>query len=414
MYLQFMNISEHLGDPAALERLYRIDKNTFRKQFEALYPDHAGEPVMETWRARLTYASSADISWGSQRELLLMIAGGLLAGFIAKIPQYFGVSEEFFYQRNMAFIVFPILTLYFLWRNHADVRKWGIAMALSLAGLLFINLLWKQSAHSDTLVLSCIHLPLFLWSILGYAYGSKQENRALYLRYNGDLIVMTTLILIAGAIMSGVTIALFELIGFSIAEVYMENVGVFGAAASPIVATYLVQMNPQLVGRVSPVIARIFSPLVLIMVSFFLIAVVQSKKDPYNDREFLLMFNGLLIGVIAIIFFAVGELSRSQTSVFGKVVLFLLSVVTIIVNGIALSAILFRLQGGITPNRLAVLGGNILFLINLVWISVSLFKASFRNGHVDDVDAVVSKFLPILAAWTVVVTFLFPLIFGFK
>jgi hypothetical protein len=409
-----MNISEHLKDPEGLERLYRIDKHSFRRQFEQLYPDHAGDPAMEVWRARLQYASSADIHWGSQRELLLMIAGGLIAGFIAKLPQYFGINEEFFYQRNLGFIVFPVLIAYFLWRNQADVRKWGIAGALSLAGLLFINLLWAKPGSSDTLVLSCIHLPLFLWSVLGYAYGSRQDNRALYLRYNGDLIVMTTLILIAGAIMSGVTIGLFELIGFSIAEVYMENVGVYGAAAAPIVATYLVQKNPQLVGRVSPVIARIFSPLVLIMVSFFLLAMLQSKKDPYNDREFLLMFNGLLIGVIAIVFFAVGELSRSQASVFGKVVLFLLSVVTIIVNVIALSAILFRLQGGITPNRLAVLGGNLLFLITLVMIAFSLFKASFRNGHVEDVDAVVSKFLPILAGWTIVVTFLFPLIFGFK
>jgi hypothetical protein len=63
-------------------------------------------------------------------------------------------------------------------------------------------------------------LLLFQWSILGFAFvGEKRNNvekRLGFLKYNGDLVVMTTLILIAGAIMTGVTIGLFGLIGFKI------------------------------------------------------------------------------------------------------------------------------------------------------------------------------------------------------
>ncbi|MFN5930570.1 MAG: hypothetical protein ACK42F_03190, partial [Sphingobacteriales bacterium] len=207
---------------------------------------------------------------------------------------------------------------------------------------------------------------------------------------------------------------LFNLIGFDIAELYMENIGLVGASAVPIATTYLVQKNPQLVDKVSPVIARLFSPIVLVMLSIYLIAVLVSNKDPYNDREFLLMFNILLIGVLAIIFFSVSEMSRSGASVFGRIVLFSLSMVTIIVNSVALSAIIFRLQGGITPNRLAVLGGNVLFLIVLILIGLKLYKAVFKDGDLLEVDAVVSKFLPVFAVWTMVVTFLFPLLFKFN
>ena len=68
---------------------------------------------------------------------------------------------------------------------------------------------------------------------------------------------------------------------------------------------------------------------------------------------------------MAIILFSIAETARSAKSKLTFNMLFLLSVLTIIVNSIALSAILFRIsEWGISPNRLAVLGGNILILIN--------------------------------------------------
>ena len=407
-----MNIIEHIQDPQTLERLYRENKSVFKKQFDELYPSIKGQPLAEAWQSRLNYTPSAEIHWGSQRELMMVIIGGLICGLIAKFPHFFYITEESYYPRNIGFIVFPILSAYFLWKNKADVKRWAIAFIVMFISLIFINLL-PQNIKSDTFILSCIHLPLLLWSVFGFSFGLKHNSRTAFLRYNGDLIVMSTIIMIAGGLMSGITIALFSLIGFNIAELYFENIGLFGAAAVPMVATYLVQKNPQLVDKVSPVVARIFSPLVLIMLSIYLVAVFASNKDPYNDREFLLLFNVLLIGVIVIIFFAVSEMSRSGASAFGKIVLFLLSIVTIVVNSVALSAILFRLQGGITPNRLAVLGGNILFLIVLVLIATKLYKASFKQGDLLDVDGVITKFLPVFAGWTIIVTFVFPLIFKF-
>src|SRR5690606_41200120 len=94
------------------------------------------------------------------------------------------------------------------------------------------------------------------------------------------------------------------------------------------------------------------------MLVAYLVAIIYSGKDPYTDREFLLFFNLLLIGVMAIIFYSVAESSgiKAKLQVW---VLFLLSLLTIAVDGIALSAILFRItEWGITPNRAAVLGSN--------------------------------------------------------
>jgi hypothetical protein len=255
--------------------------------------------------------------------------------------------------------------------------------------------------------------------MLGSAFvgnNLKDINKRLdFLRYNGDLVVMTTLILIAGGIMTGITIGLFQLIGFNIEKFYFENVAIFGLAAAPIVGTYLTQTNPQLVGKVSPVIAKIFSPLVLVMLVIYLLAIVYSGKDPYHDREFLLIFNALLIGVMAIIFFSVAETSKLAKSQGEIWVLFLLSVVTIIVNGIALSAILFRIsEWGITPNRAAVLGGNILILINLLLVTAQLFKVISKKAEITGVGKAIAIYLPVYIIWTITVTFIFPLLFGFK
>jgi hypothetical protein len=226
---------------------------------------------------------------------------------------------------------------------------------------------------------------------------------------------MTGLLVIAGGILTGITIGLFSVIGFNIEKFYFEYIVIFGLAALPIVATYITQTNPQLVNKVSPVIAKIFSPLVLITLVVYLVAILFSGKDPYNDRDFLMVFNFLLIGVMAIILFSVTETSTKSENWTGNLILLALSIVTVIVNGIALSAILFRIsEWGITPNRLAVLGANILMLINLFMVIFRLYKSISKKTDINEVGNSISMFLPIYILWTIIVTFIFPLIFHFK
>ncbi len=406
-----------MHDPKQLESLYRTNKAQFKREFTTLYPELKGNALAEFWNERLNYETD-EISWGSGRELWFIVTGCLIAGSIAKFPAWFNIVEDFFYPRNLGFILFPVLSAYFAWKNKLSTAKIASIIGAMLVSLAFINML-PDVKKSDTLILSCVHLLLFLWSVLGFAFTGEVSNsnskRLNYLKFNGDLVVMTTLIVIAGGIMSGVTIGLFSLIGFNIEQFYFENIVVFGLPAAPIFGTYLTQTNPHLVGKVSPVIARIFSPLVLVMLIIYLIAMVYSGKDPYNDREFLLIFNGLLIGVMAIIFFSVAETSRSTKSKAERVILFMLSLVTIIVNGIALSAIVFRIsEWGITPNRAAVLGGNVLILINLFLVTVQLYKVVSGKANVNEVENTISRYLPMYMMWTIIVVFLFPLIFGFK
>jgi len=410
-------ILSHLNDPRELEKLYRSNKAPFKREFSTIYPEVKGNAIADFWNERLNYEND-DINWGSGRELLYVLIAALLAGLIAKIPAIFNIDEEFFYPRHIGFIFLPILTAYFAWKNKLRTAHIAVICGVMLVSLIYINAL-PNSTTSDTLILACIHLPLLLWAFLGSAYAgnnwSDYNRRLDYLKFNGDLVVMTTLILISGGLMTAITINLFALIGLKIEELYFQYVGIFGLAAAPIVGTYLTQTNPQLVSKVSPVIARIFSPLVLIMLIIYLFAIISSGKDPYNDREFLIIFNLLLIGVMAIIFFSIAESSKTNETSKATWVLLLLSTVTIIVNGIALSAIVFRIaEYGITPNRLAVMGANFLMLLNLLFITVELFRSLTKKSEVVAVGRSIAIFLPVYCIWAMIVIFVFPVIFGFK
>ncbi|MBA3705193.1 MAG: hypothetical protein H0W84_04655 [Bacteroidetes bacterium] len=406
-----------IDNPQQLEKLYRDNKTAFKTEFNLLYPELRDNKLADYWNERLNYESS-EISWGSNKELIFVIIASLLAGLIAKLPAFLNTDPELFYQRNIGFIIFPILTIYFIWRKSLSTKKIVFAFVATLIALVFINIL-PEINKSNTLILSCIHLPIFLWAVLGFTYvGDNIGNypkRLDFLRYNGDLVIMTGLILIAGAMLTGITIGLFSVIGLKIEQFYFDYIGIFGLAAAPILGTYITQTNPQLVNKVSPVIAKIFSPLVLIMLVVYLVAIFFSGKNPYQDREFLIIFNFLLIGVMAIILFSVAETFKKNENRTSSFILLALSIVTVIVNGIALSAILFRIaEWGITPNRLAVLGANILMLANLFIVTFRLFKNVSKKADISEVENSMSMFLPIYILWTIIVIFIFPLIFHFN
>ena len=311
-----------------------------------------------------------------------------------------------------------MLTAYFIRKKKPSVKKIVLVAVAFLIAIIFINQLPADNT-SNTLILSCIHLPVFLWALVGYTYVGDnikdQQKRIAFLRYNGDLVIISGLILIAGAILTGITIGLFSVIGLDINKFYFDYIVIFGLSAVPILGTYITQTNPHLVDKISPVIAKIFSPLVLITVTVYLAAILFSGKDLKIDRDFLMLLNLLLIGVMAIILFSVAATSKKNENPLGNLILFALSIVTVIVNGIALSAILFRISAwGITPNRIAILGVNILMLINLFIVTFRLFKTIARKAAIRDVENAIAMFIPIYILWTIIVTFVFPLLFNFK
>ncbi|MCX6307504.1 MAG: DUF4173 domain-containing protein [Bacteroidia bacterium] len=344
-------------------------------------------------------------------DVIMLLIACLTSLVLIKIPALIHLKElEYdFYLKNAPMIVFFGMSVYVLLTKRLlhKIHWLWILLAFTIPAV-FINLL-PVTDKNDSVMLSCLHLALLMWCIYGMIYigmDTKTEKRMAYIRYNGDLIVLTSIILSAGSVFSMITIGLFGLLGMEIQEFYFKIIGVWGLVSAPIVATYIIKNHGIIANKIAPIIANIFSPLVLIMLVIFLISFPFSQKDPYNDRDFLLVFNILLLGVMALIVFAVSESSKIRKQQFNKVVLTLMAIAALIINMIALSAILYRLgEYGFTPNRTAVLVSNLLLFGNLIWITIRLFKVTFNKKDIVLVEDTISKFLPIYAAWTIIVVF---------
>jgi hypothetical protein len=142
---------------------------------------------------------------------------------------------------------------------------------------------------------------------------------------------------------------------------------------------------------------------------------LYSVKNPYQDREFLVIFNAMLVGVMALILFSLAAIGQNTTRQVNLLILFALSLLTLVVNGIVLSAILYRVvQFGVTPNRLAVAGGDILIFIHLARVSAQLFLAIRKKSTITEVEQVMVTYFPIYGFWAAGVIFIFPWAFGFR
>lgn len=410
-------ILNNLNNPGLLEKLYREDKNTFRREFNTIYSEISDHVAAKFWFERLNF-SREEISWGKNGEIIVVAMLVFFAGLIAKLPHLIGMDLDLFYQRNIGFVFLPALAFYLAWKNGLKQNAAAISIVSVAASTLYMNLI-PSSQASDTLVLTAIHMPLLMWSLTGFVFAGGDirniNGRAAFLKYTGDLVVMSAMLMIAGLILSGVTFGLFELIGISLEDFFVNYLVIWGLPAVPIVAGFLVHSNSHLVGKASTVIAKVFTPLAFVMLTVYLIAVMYTGKDPYNDREFLMIFNLLLLGVMAIIFFSIAGLTKKSVGKLESGILLGLAVVTVIINGIALSAIIFRIsEWGITPNRLAVLGSNVLMLVNLVLVCRQLYLAMRPGATHEKVTESMAKYLPVYVLWTAFVTFLLPLIFGFR
>lgn len=411
-----------ISNPEKLEQLYRDDRKSFESEFEKIYPEIEKSDLARFWKIRLdSEKMPARINRISMLDITVLIIACIVAGFMIKIPDLFniGLSDTNFYEKNAGIIVFLGLSIYTVWINKIyDLKRLILITITFIISVIYINLL-PPAGNSASVDLVHIHLPLLMWCVYGLVFIDfdlrNKIKRIEYIRYNGDLAILTAIIAIAGGILTGITIGLFEAIEINIENFYTKNVVIIGLVSVPVVATFIIKNFPAITNKIAPVIASIFSPLVLLSAVIYLIALVITGKNPYNDREFLLIFNVMLLGVMAVIVFSVSESSTNGRQKFNEMILFILSIITVIIDLIALSAIFYRLGSfGITPNRLAVLGSNILILGNLVLIIIDLYKVNFKNSHIKEVELTISKYLPAYAIWILFVIIAFPLIFGIK
>ena len=270
----------------------------------------------------------------------------------------------------------------------------------------------------QTEVLTAIHLPIALWLVTGVAYAAgdwlSDARRMEYVRFTGEWFVTYVLIALGGGVLVAITIGVFEAIGLDVATFMQEWVLPSGAMGAVIVAAWLVVTRRSLVGGMAPMLARVFTPLFAVMLVVLLIGVVWTRGVIDVEREVLILFDVLLVVVLALLLYAMSARDRlSGPGLFDWIQLLLVAC-ALAVDVFALVNIARRLtEFGFSANKTAAVGLNLILLVNLT--GSALMQTGFLRSRrsFEAVERWQMRYLPVYAIWAAVVVVVFPPLFGF-
>jgi len=410
-------ILSNLESPHDLELLFRQDPDAFRRDFPQALIESPESIVLAVWQERLTdqeKAAETRSAWLT-RDLRLALLLAVLAGLSTRVILHFVIGQTIA-PVNILYGVVPLMAAYFALTQKPDKKLLLNLAGLFLGSLIYINILPLQ--ESDSIIMAYLHLPVFLWIVLGLAFTGNDhrsiEARLAYIRFNGEFAIVYAIFAISGMILTALTLMLFELAlpGQDIARFYLENVVVFGAAALSLIATYLVTTQLKLAKTLAPWIARIFSPLVFLTLLAYLVVLLIAGRNPFQDRDFLIAFNGILLVVLAITIFTLTEKTNRDKRQLSDLLTVALISLALVIDAVALASIVFRLSSfGLTPNRIVVLGVNLLIGGHLAWILAASIRFLRQKAAPLAIQRAVTQYLPAYGAWAALVFLVFPWIF---
>ena len=407
------------GDEAFLVAVKRMGS------LDALSREFALEHSERLWK-QLVMAPAADDEAGkaTHTETLVVLSLAVAAALAIKVPALFGLplspDEELppFYARNAGLFVFPLLTVYFMWKRGSDVVS-ALWLALPFAaGAVFANV-YPFRTLSDTALLTVLHLPIALWLAVGFAYVRSRwfddGGRMNFVRFSGELVIYYVLMALGGGVVTAFTFMMFGAIGMDPAWFVAGWLLPCGAAGAVIIGSWLVEAKQSVIENMAPVLTRLFTPLFTILLLVFL-ATMAWTGSPIIDveREVLIGFDLLLVQIVGLVLYSASARDPEAPPDFFDGLQVLLVVSALVVDVVALAAIAARIsEFGFTPNRVAALGENLILLVNLAWSAWLYARFLGGRGSFAVLERWQIAYLPVYAAWAAVVVVLFPPLFGY-
>ncbi len=215
-----------LDDPAALEALYRESPRAFRRAFDDAHAQRPDAILLRAWAARLSDGQRVGTA---ARALGPVIAIALGCGLLVRLPAVW-LEPAWYYPRFAPSIVLLSVALYF-WSTQRDRGQMIAGLLLAaVAGTLVLNLPGHGDVYADSVVMALIHLPILSWAFLGFVFAGaswrQTDSRIRFLRFNGELLILGSLVALGGMVFSGLTVALFALIAKGADKWYVQNIGV--------------------------------------------------------------------------------------------------------------------------------------------------------------------------------------------
>ena len=350
------------------------------------------------------------------RELLVVLGMGFGAAVAVKCGlAVLGDSPTL--GRNAAFLIFPFLAGYFVWKRRQSLRTWALLMAPAAALAVVVNTYPFRPA-SDTEVLAAIHVPILLWLLVGLAYvGGRWRSasrRMDFIRFTGEFVVYCTLLLLGVGVLVMLTAAAFQAIGVDL-EWFIED---WAAPVAPpvvaILAAWLVEAKQSVIENIAPVLTRVFTPLTIVMLLALLVAFARAGSIIGVDRELLILMDLILVLVLGLLLYAISARDPlSAPTIFDRLQLALV-LSALAVDVLMLTAMLMRIaEFGYSPNKAAALGLNLVLLVNLAWSAWLLVGFLRQRRSFGEVERWQTGYLPVYGGWAAVVVVALPPLFSF-
>jgi hypothetical protein len=401
----FLVAVKRMGSLDALSREFAREHSERLWKQLVIAPEAAGEPGKAT-----------------RTETLIVLSLAVAAAVAIKVPALFGLQlgggDEPFYARNASLFVLPQLTAYFAWKRGLAVVT-SIWLALPLAAAAVFANVFPFGTGSDTGALTALHLPIALWLVVGVAYvGGRwfaSGGRMDFVRFSGELFIYYVLIALGGGVLTAFTMMMFNAIGIDaewLAQGWLIPCGAMGAV---IVGSWLVEAKQSVIENMAPVLTRLFTPLLTVLLLAFLGTMVWTGSPIDVKREVLIAFDLLLVLVVGLVLYAASARDPQAPPDFFDGLQLLLVVSALVVDALALAAIAARIsEFGFTPNRVAALGENLILLVNLTW-SAWLYARFLRHrGSFAVLEQWQIAYLPVYSVWAACVVVVFPLMFGYR
>jgi hypothetical protein len=439
-------VSALAEDAEQLEQVFRAalkagETDAFKQAIDDSHTSAPENLLYAAWFHRLKYtatqAKSFAVAWAWVIPLALVNA--LLFWWLSDdlsmitMEGFRGTDRDF--MPAIVLLAAPLSAVFVLiYLTSVGRKRWRLSALIGillLAASAYVLLTYPQTGtvpfQEQYLTLMVMHLPLLAWAGVGaflIARHRDPANRFSFLIKSLEVFILGGLFVIAGGLFTAITVGLFDALDVDFPELVQRLFIAGGAGMIPVVATAVIY-NPTVppaeqafdegLSKLVALLMRILLPLTLLVLLVYLAFIPFNFRAPFENRDVLIIYNGMLFAVIALL---VGATPVSLADISPRLARWLrlgiiaVAALALIVSLYALAAILYRTAlDRLTPNRLTFIGWNVVN-IGLLFL-VLLFQARAKEGQwLHGLYRAYSAGTIAYALWTLAMILALPWFFG--
>ena len=393
-----------------MEQHFQQNKELFKKYFYELLRENQNNKILLAWKARFEYQSNRS----QPKSFFLKIGLAILSIFLfLRLPAIF-LDPEWFFPRFLPLTLFLALAVYFQLKEFHIKNSIFIGLCSALF-YLYVSLL-PDIDISASAQMSTIHLLPIGFSLAAFSYLEQHimslKHRIRFIGMCGELFIISVLISLGFIVFTLFAIGMLDQLNIEAEDWYMINFGLIAMVSAPFVAGFVYDQFLEDKLAIASLLSKIFAPLFTILAFLYLIIMLIAGNTPFENREFLILFNAFLILVLAMVSFTIIDQKENESlGLTFKINLALLGI-SLFINILALSAVIYRwFEYGMSPNRFVVIGLNIIIFSHLTRIMMEHVKVLQKKSDVENAKSKVVDYLPVYTIWSLFVFFALPIIF---